>query len=272
MHQLKRKSSGVMGRVVWVGLAIGWAVAAALVPAARADNLQKVVDNSLTIFRKFQGDGDNPAIPSRVLAQAYAIAILDTTKGGFLFTGSVGTGVICARTADGWSGPYGLSSAGSSFGLSIGGEDIRLVLLVMSPEALGKIVANDKINFKGMFEAAAGPSAVAVRDNFLPDKEIYAYKVTDGVFAGTGFKGGLITVEKEETAQYYKQPVSIQQVLSGQIPAPAGATDLLALLSLYPPAPGLPGGAPAPAAAPASSPVPSPTPAATPPAASGEGM
>jgi lipid-binding SYLF domain-containing protein len=212
--------------------------------------MQKVVDNCVKIFRDFNGESNTPAIPDRVLANAYAIAILDTTKGGIIFTGSSGNGVLCARTSQGWSGPYALSTSGASFGLDVGGEDIRIILAVMKPEALKFIIDNNNIQMKGMWEAAGGPSSVAVRDNWLPDSAIYAYKVTDGVFAGAGFKGGVISVEKEETYKYYEQPVTLNQVLNGEIPPPAGATQLLQILSLYPAAPGLPGGAPPPDATP----------------------
>lgn len=195
--------------------------------------LQKVIDQSAQVWRDFQ-ESDKP-IPAQVIGKAKAIVIMDTTEGGLIFTGRSGSGVLVKRVGNGWSGPVGLSTSGASFGLSIGGQDIRTIFLLMDKKAINQFVANDNVDFKGEFSGAAGPSEAAVRNNFVPNHSVYSYIVNDGVFGGMGVEGGVISYEKEETFKYYDQPVSVQEVLDGKVKAPAGAAVLNDLLAKYPP-------------------------------------
>ncbi|MEM1057711.1 MAG: lipid-binding SYLF domain-containing protein [Verrucomicrobiota bacterium] len=203
--------------------------------SAAADDLAKVTANAATIFSKFQ-ESDKP-IPAQVIGKAKAMVIMDTTEGGVIFTGKSGAGVMVHRVGEGWSGPIGIGTSGASFGLSIGGQDIRTVFLLMDNKAVDYFVNNDDVEFKGEFSGAAGPSEAAVRDNFVPDHSVYSYIVNDGVFGGMGVQGGVISYEKEETFKYYSQPVTIKDVLTGKIKPPESAQVLLRLLDKYPPAP-----------------------------------
>ncbi|HEX4533640.1 MAG TPA: lipid-binding SYLF domain-containing protein, partial [Rhizomicrobium sp.] len=73
----------------------------------------------------------------RTLRDARAILIVPSlVKGGFIFGGEGGNGVLMARTRHGWSDPAFYTLASASFGLQIGLEQSQLVMFIMSDRAL----------------------------------------------------------------------------------------------------------------------------------------
>lgn len=63
-------------------------------------------------------------------------AILTVTKGGFIFTGRGGTGIVVARTEKGWSGPSAIGTGGIGFGFQAGVQVSELVIVLNTPEAV----------------------------------------------------------------------------------------------------------------------------------------
>lgn len=196
--------------------------------------LQKVVDQSAKIFEGFQSS--QTPIPAPVLAKAKAVAIMDTTEGGLIFTGKSGSGVLVHRVGNGWSGPVGISTSGASFGLSAGGKATKTIYLLMDNKAIKQFMTDDNVKFEGDISGAAGPTGVTIGNDFVPNHSVYTYSYTDGVFGGMSVEGGVISYEKEQTFKYYGEPVGIKAVLMGEIKPPAGAAVLTSLLDKYPPA------------------------------------
>src|SRR5215471_12067239 len=83
-------------------------------PAAHAA-MQEDVDQAVTIIERFQ-EIPEQAIPAAVMREAKGLAIMTVTKGGFIFSGRGGTGIVVARTDKGWSGPSAIGAGGMGFG------------------------------------------------------------------------------------------------------------------------------------------------------------
>lgn len=211
-------------------LALALTLATGLTASA---GLQKVLDQSAKILEGFQSS--QTPIPAPVLAKAKAVAIMDTTEGGLIFTGKSGSGVIVSRVGNGWSGPVGISTSGASFGLSAGGKATKTVYLFMDNKAIKQFMTNDNVKFEGDISGAAGPTGVSIGNDFQPNHSVYTYSYTDGVFGGMSVEGGVISYEKEQTFKYYGEPVGVKAVLTGQVKAPAGAAVLTSVLDKYPP-------------------------------------
>ena len=89
------------------------------VPAHAA--MQEDVDQAVTIIERFQ-EIPEKAIPTAVMRDAKGLAILTVTKGGFIFSGRGGTGIVVARTEKGWSGPSAIGTGGIGFGFQVGAQ------------------------------------------------------------------------------------------------------------------------------------------------------
>ena len=71
-----------------------------------------------------------------MLKPAKGLAILTVTKGGFIFSGRGGTGIVVARTEKGWSGPSAIGTGGIGFGFQSGVQISELIIVLSTPEAV----------------------------------------------------------------------------------------------------------------------------------------
>jgi lipid-binding SYLF domain-containing protein len=62
---------------------------------------------------------------------------------------------------------------------------------------------------------------------------MYTYSRSQGLFAGVSLEGTVIAARDDANAEFYGKVVQPREILSGQIPPPAGADKLLKFLSKY---------------------------------------
>ncbi|KAJ2772386.1 hypothetical protein IWQ56_001399, partial [Coemansia nantahalensis] len=80
------------------------------------------------------GDIDD-IIPADVLQRCHGIAVMSIIKAGFIWSGRVGTGLVCARLPDGtWSGPSAITTGGMGIGGQIGAQ-LTEVVMILNDEA-----------------------------------------------------------------------------------------------------------------------------------------
>src|SRR4030095_3210196 len=96
-------------------------LAVGMVTVASAATEQQLVDESANTLRAFY-EMPERQIPRRILSNARGLAIIRVFKGGFIFSGKGGQGVLVARTSNGWSGPSFIGLGGAGWGLQVGGE------------------------------------------------------------------------------------------------------------------------------------------------------
>lgn len=200
--------------------------------ASNKGDVQDRLDNAAKVLQQIQGAPDT-GIPDEILAKARCIAVVPhMLKAGFGVGGEHGKGVVTCRNANGWSAPAFMTITGGSFGFQIGGEGVDLVMLAMNDTGMQKLL-NDKIELGADASVAAGPvgrHASADTDIKL-NAEILTYSRTKGAFAGVALKGAVIRQDKDSTQAYYGRDLTNQALLTGKIPAPAGARAFLDTVS-----------------------------------------
>ena len=113
------------------------------------------IRESITVLNEVMATSDT-AIPASITMKAEGIAIFPgTLKGGFIFGGMRGRGILSARNEDGWSAPTFMTLTGGSIGLQIGGEATDLVLVIMNRRGLEQFVRN-QFKFGADAAVAAG--------------------------------------------------------------------------------------------------------------------
>ena len=171
---------------------------------AQTDEVERV-RLATTVFEEVMSAPDS-AIPRAILGRADAVAVFpNTLKGGFIFGGHRGKGIISVRDESGtWSAPAFLTLTGGSFGLQIGGQSVDLILVVANRRGVDKLLQNEfKIGADA--SAVAGPlgrDAEASTDLFL-QAEILSYSRTRGIFAGVTLKGSSIRADEDANERYY---------------------------------------------------------------------
>jgi lipid-binding SYLF domain-containing protein len=199
--------------------------------AARAD-MEEDVDRAVSIIERFQEIPES-AIPPAVLRDAKGLAILTMTKAGFIVSGRGGTGVIVARTENGWSGPSAIGTGGLGVGFQAGVQVSEYVIVLNTQEAVNAFSKGRNVTLGGNLSAAIGPLGRSVEAGVTPQAAIYTYSRNQGIFAGVSLEGTVIGTRYEANEQYYGRPVFPLDILAGKEKPPPSAQKLLDVLSKY---------------------------------------
>ena len=183
-----------------LAVALALAAAATSVSAEAASDSVQLLRDANTTVTNLKHDPAFGAARS-MLQNARAVYIVPKlVKGGFIFGGEGGDGVLLVRTGHGWSEPkfYGMGSG--SFGLQIGLEQAELVFIINSERALKGIEDGDfKIGGQGGITVAT-LSGGAEGDTTLRGGDIVVWTSATGAYGGLAFNGSVITADTDENA------------------------------------------------------------------------
>jgi len=179
--------------------------------AAQADQQQTVNSALSTIERMSTSGGYAQDIQARMQRARAVLIVPSLYKGGFVFGGQYGNGVLLGHLPDGsWSYPAFYTIEGGSFGLQIGIESTSIVFLVMSDKALNAILSNQ---FK--FGADTGITFLAVGAGFNASTtsnlgaDIIAFSLTGlGLYGGLSLEGTILSPRESWNALYYGHDVA----------------------------------------------------------------
>ena len=163
------------------------------------------VDQAATIIERFQAVPEK-AIPQAVLKDARGLAIMTVIKAGFGFSGRGGTGVVVARTRNGWSGPSAIGTGGAGFGLQIGAQVTEFVMILNTDAAVQAFSRDVNVTLGGDISVAAGPIGRTAEAAITPVAAIYTYSRSQGLFAGVSLEGTVIGTRNDANAEYYGRP------------------------------------------------------------------
>jgi lipid-binding SYLF domain-containing protein len=184
--------------------------------ATPASDEARRVTTAATVLEEVM-DAPDQGVPRGIMEKAEAVAVFPAlVKGGFVFGGQFGRGVISARDrATGrWSAPAFLTIAGGSVGLQIGAQAVDLVLVVQDRRGLEQLVGNQfKIGADaGVAAGPVGRDASAATDIQLRAK-ILSYSRTRGIFAGMTINGSTISQDRDANGRFYGTRFTTRQVL-----------------------------------------------------------
>ena len=194
-----------------------------------------------TAFQEIMDTPDS-SIPTDLVERCECIAIIPSMKkGGFIFGGRYGKGLVSCRKDEGkgpWGPPAMIALGGGSFGLQIGAAAVDVVMLVMHRDGIDSLLRN-KFTIGGDASAAAGPvgrAGTAETDAYMKAK-ILSYSRSRGVFAGLELKGAVLQQDRDGNQNLYGKPVGAKDLLiSAQEPVPNDAKALIDVLTKYSPA------------------------------------
>jgi lipid-binding SYLF domain-containing protein len=211
---------------------LGMLFAAYLNIGAAHASVQDDVDQAITILQRFQ-EIPEQAIPDAVLRNAKGLAILTVTKAGFIGSGRGGSGIVVARTGNGWSGPSAIGTGGLGVGFQAGVEITEFVIVLNTQEAVDAFAKEGNVTLGANLSAAVGPVGRTAEANVALQAAMYTYSISQGLFAGVSLEGAVIATRDEANAEYYGKPVNAKDILAGKVRPPAGARTLLTVLSNY---------------------------------------
>ncbi|EPZ37044.1 DUF500-domain-containing protein [Rozella allomycis CSF55] len=178
---------------------------------------------------------DNKLIPQSLLVSAKGFAIITVLKGGFLFSGRLGSGIVVAKLPDGsWSAPSAIGLASVGDGGQIGGELVELFILLMSDDAVKAFMHSGNLSLGANISIAAGPTGRdgQVSGTLLNTAGLVSYSKTKGLFIGVSIEGDVVFQRSDANKKFYGRPIKAKEILSGAVPPPDICGNLYRVLNL----------------------------------------
>lgn len=179
---------------------------------------------------------NDQTIPMHILKGAKGIAFLTILKGGFVWSGTLGSGIVIAKKPDGtWSGPSSLGVAGMGWGALIGASSTDSVIILNTDMAVKAFSGKGQVKFGGNLSVAVGPvGREGEIAGSVGDKGVapcYSYSHSRGLFGGLSLQGAILGARDGDNKKFYGQPCSPGQILRGEVTPPENE-DLHLLMQL----------------------------------------
>jgi len=183
----------------------------ASVGVAGVDNLQELVSDARSAVVDFTSDPAMDWFRDHVKNAKGVLIIPRLLKGGFIFGGSGGSGVLLARDPDtgAWSDPAFYTLGSVTVGPQIGGEAAQVMLLIMTQRGLDSMMATS-VKLGADVEVAAGPVGVGTKAATV---DVLAFSRTKGLFGGATVEGAWIGEREGWNEEYYGRRVRPVEIL-----------------------------------------------------------
>jgi lipid-binding SYLF domain-containing protein len=200
----------------------------AFTPASFADEAQeaqKLVEEARVTFENFVADPDMEWFREHVRYAKAVLIVPQLVKGGLIFGGSGGNGVLLGRDehTGQWSYPAFYTMGSISWGLQLGAEVAEVVLLAMTYKGLESFL-QARFQLGADASIAAGPVGVGAQAATV---DIIQFSRTKGIFGGLTVEGAIIGVRHPWNHAYYGTPVSPLDILVRHIVSNLQARPLL---------------------------------------------
>jgi len=205
-----------MHKVLAILLAAGWSAEATL--KAEDGDLDKAIDKAVEILDKYANEKGDTA-PAEAFQKAKGLAILNVFKGGFIFSGSGGTGLITMKMKNGkWSPPSAISAGGFGIGLQAGGSHIDYLILMNTDEAMEQF--SKEGNYRGGVEAegTAGSEGRNLSAGMAGmSAPVTSYSFSEGLFGGVSTSSLAFGVEDDTNESFYGEKMESKNILAGRV-------------------------------------------------------
>ncbi len=184
-------------------------------PAARADELEDLVTDARATVTAFASDPNMDWFRDNVSDAQGLLIIPRLRKGGFIFGGAGGSGVLLARdpkTGD-WSYPAFYTMGSISVGAQIGGATSQVILMIMTQQGMDSMLATS-VKVGADVDAAAGPVGVGTK---AATADILAFSRSQGLFAGANVEGAILASRASWNEAYYGRPARPIEILVDRV-------------------------------------------------------
>ena len=216
-----------MRRILMVAVA---ALALTVPQLARASSEQEVVDDAATAVQRLSTSSGVAASARDLLHRARGVMIIPTlVKGGFIFGAQGGTGVLLSRDpkTGSWSYPAFYAMGAGSFGLQIGLEVSKIMLIIMNDKALNAVMrAEFKIGAEAGIAVATLGAGAEASTTAAGGADIYALAESAGLFGGVAIQGGIVKPRLEQDHAYYGPNFTAQDIVLRRAAKNPGAENL----------------------------------------------
>jgi SH3 domain-containing YSC84-like protein 1 len=190
---------------------------------------QTVVDDAVTTLKNFEADSKQGWFRENVSKARALVIIPRLGKGGFIFAGSGGRGLVVARdkeTGD-WSQPAFYTVGSASIGLQAGAQESEVIYLVMSEAGMNALLGT-KFQVGADGTVTAGPVGVGAQ---AATTDVLSFSRGVGLFGGISAEGTVIHPDIDRNSAYYGKTTSASDILLRHAVHNSNASELVAKVS-----------------------------------------
>ncbi len=192
-------------------LALVLASYTSVVASNRTGAAQGIVDRARVAFSDFMRDPNYIWLHENVDRAKGVLIFPQVLKGGFIWGGSGGTGVLMVRDerTGKWSQPAFYTIGSVTFGLQIGGEAAEVVMLAMTQRAIDSVLSSS-VKLGGDTSIALGPVGGGAKASVgVPNvaADFISFARSKGLYAGLNLEGSVVAVRDSLNKAYYGRHV-----------------------------------------------------------------
>ena len=180
--------------------------------AAELSELEEIIDEARLTFVRFTGHPNMTWFRERVQDARAVFIAPRVVKGGYLFGGAWGTGVLLLRdpSTGQWSEPAFYRLAGISFGLQVGGLTSEIVAMATDDQIANKMGDGAfTLGFGGTLAAGRMGGGISGSLETSSGAGFVTVSTTTGLYAGVAAGGTLVLSRTGANELYYGQPVEL---------------------------------------------------------------
>ena len=202
------RSRGLVSLLAGALLAAGLTLPAAA--QSKAEEAQRTLDAARTTLSNFVSDPDMKWLKEHLREAKGILIVPNQNKGGFIFAGSGGVGVLFTRDGKGgWNGPAFYRLGSVSVGFQIGGEHSEVILFVHSQKGADSFLASS-VKLGGEASVAAGPVGQGAQASTA---DILSFSRSKGAFVGASLEGTLVKPAQDLNDAFYGKEASPVDIL-----------------------------------------------------------
>lgn len=157
-------------------------------------------------------------------------------RAGFIGAARLGSGMVIARLDNGtWSAPSAIGLGGGSVGGLVGAELTDNVFILSNDEAVNTFKQAGQLNVGGNLTLALGlvgrSAEAAGVMSWKNASGMFAFSKSRGLFAGASLETAVLIERSDANEKMYSRRVSARSILSGEVPPPTAANELMRALN-----------------------------------------
>jgi SH3 domain-containing YSC84-like protein 1 len=201
-----------MKKTLYLILALALLAASALPFAAqkKAAEAEQTVAAARLTLNDFLTDPDMQWLKQHFREAKGILIVPESNKGGFIFAGSGGVGVLLTKDAKGrWSQPAFYKLGSVSVGFQIGGSQSEIVLFIQSQKGVDSFLSSS-FKFGADASVAAGPVGQGAQ---TATADVLSFARSKGAFVGAALDGTVVKPAEDLNEGFYGKAVSPVDIL-----------------------------------------------------------
>jgi lipid-binding SYLF domain-containing protein len=211
--KMEKRNQRSLNSGILLALLAGGLLFASYTPATAADRnqAQGLVDRARVAFSEFMRDPNYTWVRENIDQAKGVLIFPQIIKGGFIWGGSGGTGVLLVRDekTGNWGEPAFYTIGSVTFGLQIGGQAAEVVMLAMTQKAIDSVLSSS-FKLGGEASVALGPVGAGAKASAdIPNvtADFLTFAKAKGLYAGLNLEGAVVAVRDSLNNAYYGKAV-----------------------------------------------------------------